>query len=48
MKLSEIVEALGMAQNLPFLLALPIYVIVYAAMAWVLAKVIEAWRRALK
>lgn len=37
-----------MAQDLPVLLALPIYGIAYAALAWVIAKVVEAWRRALK
>jgi hypothetical protein len=48
MKLAEIVEALSMAQDLPILLALPIYIIAYAAVAWMIAKAVEAWRRALK
>lgn len=43
-----IVEALVMAQDLPFFIALPIYGLAYAALAWTLAKAFKAWRDALK
>ena len=48
MSILTITEAIKMAQNLPFFLALPIYVIAYALAAWICAKVFKAWRDALK
>ncbi len=44
----SIFEALKMAQDLPFLLACPIYASAYAALAWLVAKAVKAWRDALK
>lgn len=44
----SIFEALKMAQDLPFLLAFPIYASVYVALAWLVAKAVKAWREALK
>ena len=44
----SIFEALKMAQDLPFLLALPIYASAYTALARLVAKVVKAWREALK
>ncbi len=48
MGILNVTEALSMAQNLPFLLAVPIYGMAYAAFIWVLAKAIKALRDALK
>ena len=36
-----IVRALRMAKDLPFFVALPVYVIAYGAAAWIVLKVIE-------
>lgn len=43
-----VVEALKMAIDLPFLIALPIYGIAYSIFLWFLAKAIKAFREALK
>lgn len=48
MNILTIIEAIKMAQSLPLFLALPIYGLAYAALAWTLAKVFKAWRDALK
>ena len=47
-EISSIFEALKMAQDLPFLLAFPIYASAYTALAWLVAKAVKAWREALK
>ncbi len=44
----SIFEAQKMAQDLPFLLAFPIYASAYTALAWLVAKAVKAWRDALK
>lgn len=38
----NVVRALSMAQELPFFIALPIYVIAYAVAIWVTAKAVRA------
>lgn len=48
MSILTIVEALKMSQGLPFFIALPIYGLACAALAWALAKAFKAWRDALK
>lgn len=48
MNILAITEAVVMAQNLPILLAIPIYGTAWAAFIWTLAKAIKALREAFK
>ena len=46
--LTELVEALRMASELPWHVALPVYGAAYAVFIWLAAKAYKAWREALK